>query len=58
MQVRRGRSRERSRGAGAEGDQRRLEDGVKFLMKQGGLQGQGWGKAWSEARDFSDSLWF
>lgn len=45
MQVKRGRSRERSRREGAEGDQRRLEDGVKFPMKQGGPQGQGWGKA-------------
>lgn len=56
--MRRGRSRERSKGEGAEGDQRRLEDGVKFLMTQGGLRGQGWGKAWSEAGDLSGSLQF
>lgn len=35
----RGRSSRRSKGEGAEGDQRRLEDGAQFLMKQGGPAG-------------------
>lgn len=37
----RGWSSRKSKGEGAERDQRRLEDGAQFMMKQGGLPGAG-----------------
>lgn len=50
----------RSKGDRGEGDQRRLEDGVQFMIKQGGLQGvgrrEGMEEAWRLLRD-SLGLW-
>lgn len=52
---RRGRSSRRRKGDKGEGDQRRLEDGVQFMIKQGGLQGvglrEGMEQGWRLLRD-------